>query len=245
MTVQDIVDFALTTIGRLGPGRSAGAAESGWAFKVLNGMVDSWKSERLFVYVTTRTLFNIVANQQVYTIGPSGADFTAERPERIELAGYIFQTSTPKIEQPLVILSYQEWAALSPKALTSTIPYFLYYEPYVPLGKISIYPVPTLNSQIALYLWKQLDEFAALTDTVIVAPAYREALEYNLAVRLAPMFPGTAVLDPMTLQLARDAIGKVKTINLANSMLLMQTDAAARGTSDQGGHYNILTNRWT
>jgi hypothetical protein len=240
LTVADIIYSAYRIAGILREaGRGASPSAKADGLKVLNAMIDSWKAERLMVYAILRTPLSLQANKATYTIGTSGSpDFTLERPEKITNAGLIL-TDT---ENALEILTPQTWAALSPKTLSSSIPYKLYYEPLVPNGKITLWPTPTTAWQLALYTWQTVNQFAADTDQVIIAPAYQEALEYQLAIRLAARFPERASLSPLSLEFARNALARVKTINFPE--LQMQVESATRGRiAGTAGHYNILSNR--
>ncbi|MCL5743006.1 MAG: hypothetical protein M1541_03620, partial [Acidobacteria bacterium] len=209
--------------------------------EILNSMVDGWKAERLMVWGIARSPFDIQASKQTYTIGRSGADFTLERPERIEQAGFIFTNVNPPLEVPLRILTPQEWAAVSPKTLTSTICSLLYYEPLVPNGNVILWPVPTTAWQICLYTWQTLDTFATVSDPLIIPPAYQEALEYNLAVRFAENFPTRQKMSASAMQRAARALAKIKSINAP--VLQMQVEAGSRGLAAHG-HWDIFSNQW-
>lgn len=176
-------------------------------------MLDAWKAEKLMVYAIMRTLFPITASQQSYSIGLSAANFTIERPEKIEQAGIIYPTG-PLLELPLRIVTAEEWAnEFSIKELQSTSFTAMYYQPTTPNGTIWIWPIPLQGWQIALYTWQTINTFAALTDVVILPPAYQEAIEYNLAVRLSTKFPDTAILNPAVMQIAIDTKAQVKRVN--------------------------------
>ena len=144
-------------------GRFYSQSQSDDALAVLNSMLDEWQTERIMAWAKVRTVFPLVANQQIYSIGdsrtgPTQPDYDFQRPEVIEQAGFIFTNVNPTIEQPMRILSQQEWAALTPKQLTSTIPTMLYYEQTVPYGLIYIWAIPTTTwgLALALYLWTNL-----------------------------------------------------------------------------------------
>lgn len=246
MTVQELVDAGLTYCGRLAAGRTAGVVESQVGLATLNAMLDAWRTERLLVNAELRTLFNIVSGQQEYIIGLAPApvaDFAIERPEQIHRAEFVFTNVTPNVETPIRILTSQEWAAMSPKTLTSTITTMLWYQPLVPNGKITLWPKPTQNWKIGLWTWSILAQFAALTDVVIIPPGYLEAIQLNLAIRLALKYPDTAVLAPGVVELAKLAKSNIKTMNAPN--LEMRIESAALGTNyNQGRSWNIFSNSY-
>ncbi|HLG97151.1 MAG TPA: hypothetical protein VKX49_12635 [Bryobacteraceae bacterium] len=242
--VSDIIYSAYRIAGVLGaPGRGYGADAANDGLKVLNSMVDAWQAERLMVWAILRSVFNIVANQQTYVLGTTGTvDWKLQRPERIEQAGFIFNNLNPTIEEPFKILTYQEWAALSPKSLNSTIPYMLYYEPFVPNGHVNLWPVPLANWQIALYTWQNLTTFPSTNTAVVVPPAYQEALEYNLAKMLAMRFQKRANMSAEAMNQARASKARIKAINL--TPLEMVVEAAMQGRPGERGRWNILTGKY-
>jgi len=221
--------------------RGPSSSEVADGIAALNSMLDSWKAERLMVYAIVRSVQTIVANRQTYTIGTFPTpDFSIERPERIDRAGFIFTNASPDFEQPLRILTEQEWAALSPKGTTGTVSTMLYYEPSIPNGTIKMFPIPTRAGQIALYLWKTLDTFADATAQIdLLPPAYQKAIEYNLAYELAMRNPARARMSPVAILEAARSKAKVKAINIP--VLKQRCEAACRGIGVNGG-YNILSN---
>lgn len=225
-------------------GRGYSASQLADGLDALNSMVDGAKAERLFVIAILRNLFDLVANQTSYQIGLYGTpDWTLERPERIEGAGFIYTNVTPTIETPMEILTIQKWRAISPKEQTSGVSTKLYYDAFTPApnGTIYLWPVCTVAYRIALYTWQTVNQFADENTPVVVPPAYRRYLETNLALDLAARFPLQAKLSQLTIEAARESKRVVKTINAPE--LIAQCESAACGTSGDGGRYNILSNR--
>jgi hypothetical protein len=225
-------------------GRGYSPSQLSDGLDALNSMVDGAKAERLFVIAILRTLFDLVANQATYQIGTYGTpDWALERPERIEGAGFIFTNSTPNTETRIEILTDQKWRALSPKDSTSGVVSKIYYQKFTPApnGTIYVWPICTVAYQIALYTWQTVNQFATPEELVVVPPAYRRYLEYNLAIELAARFPLHAKLSQLTIEIARESKRVVKAMNAPE--LLSQCESGACGTSGDGGHYNILSNR--
>lgn len=171
----------------------------------LNDMIGVWRNESLLVSAIREDIFTLTINLKTYTIGPTGATFTAPRPTYIKDANLILQQSTPVIRLPLQILrDSSEWAAIGVQDITNSIPGALYYSPTVPNGTIKIYPQPLLAYQIELFSWAQLDTFADIATTNYdLAPGYESALKYNLAVELAPMIPDKMKQGRLELVIAR------------------------------------------
>ncbi len=93
MTVNDLITDALTLLEELMPGQTPSPDDQTVCFAALNALLDSWSIERLSIYTVKRVQFTLTAGQQDYTIGPTGADFTNERPVLIQTAVIVLATS--------------------------------------------------------------------------------------------------------------------------------------------------------
>lgn len=80
--LEEIVTPALRKIGVLAEGEQPSAAQATDALADLNSLIDQYAAERLQIFHTTRTVFDLVADQQAYLIGqdfdvPNTEDFDA------------------------------------------------------------------------------------------------------------------------------------------------------------------------
>lgn len=244
MTGNDLIYSGFRIAGILGAAdRTLSGSDTNEGLRAINSMIDAWRAERLMVYAYQQNIFDIVANKGSYTIG-EGGDLDVPRPERVEQATLLQNYASPPTEVPLRVLSQQEWASVSLKGLTSTLPWGLYYEPEIPLGKVFLYPIPTdATNQFSLWLWQSLQTLS-LAGNITLPPAYQEAIEYNLALRLAARYPDRQKLSPLAIDQARQSLTAIKTRNAP--ALLMETEAAARETGRRNqGSYNIYTNSFT
>lgn len=226
-------------------GRGYSQSEGKDGLRVLNSMINMMQADRLMVYAYLRSVFSIIPNQQEYRVGnvPPYDWGPITRPEELTLAGYIFTNTNPNVENPMRILSYQEWAALSPKDLPSPIEYMLYYKPDVPNGRVFLWPVPTDPTvKVSLYTWQNIQQVGSLTAALVLPPAYQQLLEYGLAIRLAGMFPRRAHLEASAGIMYNEAKQLIMGVN--EPKLLMQTEAAAGGVKGTRGLYNILSNTY-
>ena len=241
LTANDIIYSAYRIAGVISePQRGLGKSEKIDGLLMLNSMLDSWKAQRLTVYAIRRDEFDIIPSKASYTVGV-GADLDIPRPERIEQAGFIYLANTPYTELPLRVLTPQLWAAISPKGMPSTIPSMVYYETQVAFGVLYLFPIPTTVNKFCLYTWQVLSEFASLTDALVVPPAYREAMEYQLAMRVADRYPTRAKMSPRAVQQAAKSLAAARTANAPE--LVLQCEYSAMGTGGQG-RFNIITNSW-
>lgn len=239
MTVLDLVTAAMQEIGALASGESLPDHEAEVALIRLNSLLDTWQTERLTIYNLDRASYALVANQASYTIGPSasGPDWTcAVRPTFISHATLLYTASDPHVEIPVRLITDDEYAAIRIKGVTSTIPKWLYYNPTFPLGTIALWPVPTDSSaQLILYIPVPITSGLDIHDTLVLPPAYEEAIRYNLAIRLAPIFGRQ--LDPTIATMAVESKATLKRSNQRTDDL--RVDPAIPGV--RGGAWDLFT----
>ena len=214
-TYQNIVDSSLRLIGILGSGENPSGDESADALIVLNDFLEYWRTNRGLAFSMDRQVFtDIVVEQSTYTIGASGADWTLERPVKIEAASWIYNTAgaSSPLEIPISILTFRQWQMVALKEVDSSIPYVLYYEPEFPLGKIHLYPEPDdATHDLAIYVRNVLAAVSALSATVTLPPGYSRALRYNLALDLAPEFG--AQVPPGVERIAEQSLLAIERLN--------------------------------
>ena len=241
-TANDIVTGAMELLGAYAPGESIPSSDMLMGFRRLNMMMRSWMIQPLTIPVVTRVAFPLTANKggpgNEYTIGPGG-DFDTIRPATgFTSVGLLLGGTTPPVEMPRAILTDDGWAGIQVKTLSSPLFTSLYYNPTFTtgLGSINLWPIPdNALHQVVLYFAQQISEFADLTTQYIFSPGYEEAIEYNLAVRLAAPF-GMAISGDV----ATMAIRSLANIKRANTKLTdLPVDPAL--TRDQRAGYNIVS----
>jgi hypothetical protein len=246
LTVADLIYKAHRIAGVLtGAGRGVSVSEAADGLGTLNAMLGSWRTERLMVWGVLRSEWPLTANKQDYVIGQDGTpDFSTDAPERIERAGLIYVGTSPVTEVPLhVILNEQEWQTVTTKRMASLYPDSIYYQQTPPNGLITLWPVQTSSSTLVLYLWQTVTEFVSLSQDVLLPSGYRKAIEYNLAVEIAAIYPTRQHLSPMALQQAAQSKANIKAINKRPS--LVRVERAAMGVTRTDGRYNPITNSYS
>jgi hypothetical protein len=215
MTARTLIRDAMQEIGALATGEALATADADAGLTRLNAMLKLWQTERLTIFQVTRSAFGVTANQASYTIGPSASapDWTlAVRPQWIDHAAILMGTGESSYEMPLEMLSDPEWQRLGFPLLTSTLPTKCSYTPGVPTGTFELWPIPSIDpGDVVLYVPTPMDAASSLDTNYTFAPGYEEAVRYNLAVRLAPLFG--RVLDPMIDRLAVSAKAQIKRAN--------------------------------
>lgn len=215
---------ALRDLGVLRAGNATSPELYDDGLTLLNELLDSWSTERLTVFSSARSVFDLAADQGTYTLGPGGDWDIATRPVRIERAGLVHDAS----ECPLEILTDAKWAAVTVKNLTGTVPAAIWSDGAFPLANVSVWPVPTQANQVALYAWQTHTLFSDLDTEYSLPPGYALALRQNLAVQLVPsaviaMKTAGVLMDDIR-QNARMSKAAIKRANMPR--LEMQCDAA-------------------
>ena len=160
----------------------------------LNQMLDSWNTMRNSIYALADLTFNLTPGQTVYTIG-SGGDLNGPRPQQIEVANLIYQSSPTVQRLPIDVINVDQWAAIRLPDLQSSIPQQLYYDNGYSqtfptgLGKIMLWPAPQSNYVLEIFIWTTLPTTLLSTDTIFAPPGYARAITYGLAAEILTLYP--------------------------------------------------------
>lgn len=200
-TLQDVVSSALTAIGQLGQGQTLSNEDGQLGLRQVNLLLSKSSVKRLFLYTVATRQYQLTPALADYTIGPTGAIFTATRPTLIE--GAQINPVGTDIWLPLSILDKPKWDAIRTKNSTASIPDDIWPEYTFPNLTFHVNPTPIGAPYIRLGCWEQLTQFAKITDPVSFPPSYEEYLESNLAMMLAPYYDQP--VNPGLAQRAADA----------------------------------------
>ena len=238
-TALDICTAALRLIGVGASGETLPAAEAQDALTSLNQLIQRWNLERLMIHAITLQQFSFVVGQQSYTIG-SGGNFNTTRPVRIERATVKVLTQTPNYEVPLQLVTDQEWSPIIEKSLTAEIPQLLW--PQMTYGASGLatlwfWPIPSVVNAVVLDTWGPITSLASLSTTVALPPGYEEAMQYGLALKLAPEYgriPDAQL--PTIAEIAAESKAAIKSAN--SEPVLSRCDSALL---KRGGYFDIRT----
>lgn len=211
MLVQDLVNLSLTLCGRLGAGRTAGAAESQVVFGIANAMLDSWSTKRLAVYSVALATYPLVAGTETYTIGTGGV-FNVPRPALIQSASIVATVAGQTGRFPMKVIGQDEFSQIESYGDRTAIPKLLYFDGAFPIATIYLFPIPASSAtSLDLYTWQTFAQFATLGDTITFPAGYQRAINYNLAVEIAAAF-GLKVPDVVA-TIARSSMASIEAIN--------------------------------
>ena len=216
-TVLDLMKNSLAEIGYISTQQTISTADQAFVFARLNRMVDSWKTQKRYVYTMDFASYAFGTSKQTYLIGPISADFTVtSRPARIERCNLIL-VGTDEVRVPLSIINLDLYADIPIAALSATFPSLIYYRPTYPNGTIYPWPYPTVTTnKLELFTWHLIEKFTATTDTLSLPAGYEEALTQSLAELLCS-WAGR----PLTQELrdsARNARAAIAGLNIQSPM---------------------------
>ena len=225
-TGNDIVQSGFEIAGVISPGETLATSEQTMGLKRLNSMLDSWQTDRMYVYQILTDSITLTTNDGTYTIG-SGGDKNTNRPLKIVDPCYVRESNT---DYPVKVIEAQEYGDIVSKStVTSNYPFWLYYDPAYPLGIINLYPVPSATNTLFYSAWQVLQSFTSGTANLALPDGFQEAIEYSLAERFAGIY--SIPFSPENRRTAAGARRRVKAIN--SRPIIAKTDF------NQSRSYNI------
>lgn len=213
----DFVKIALRMSRVIAAGEEPNAADAKDGLASLNRMIDSWAAQQLMIPGNSILDFPFVPNQAVYTLG-KGGNFDTTRPARIDRASVVLtnQPTSPN-EQPIEILNEAQWQDFILKTTPGTFPLAVYPDNGFPFNNLSFWPVPIVANSFRMYAWAAIAAFPDLATIFTFPPAYADAIQTNLAVRLADEFAGT--ISQTTITLALSSLAVIRNYNTPVALL--------------------------
>lgn len=236
-SVRSIISDALTEIGVLAAGEPLSAADAALGLRRFQHQLDAWQAEPLTLYSFTRTTYALPSGTSSRTIGPSGNITVAMNPMFISAINFLVPASSQAVETPMGRMNDDQYAALSIKALSSSLPTQWFFNTGAVNGTLTFWPVISQSVTIAIYCNFGVSVPTTLDDDLVGPPGYQDAFMYSLAVRLCPPF-GRSLPEGLP-EMAAQAFARMQRPNLDPGLLGVD---AALVPSSVGG-YNILVDR--
>jgi hypothetical protein len=187
MTVQDVITYALISLGEIQPNETPNTDENNWAFANVNLILSSWSLEGFTVYTHQISNFALQTGVISYTMGVGGTWGTTARPVKIKGA----TARSTVFENGLTVLPMAQFEAAvrNPTGRSDILPSLLGEDSAAPLKNIRIWPPPAANASIEISFWIPFTAFVSPADTVsFPEPGLELALIGELALTLAPGF---------------------------------------------------------
>ena len=190
--------------GALAGGETPNSTDAQRVFRSLRSMLESWGTERNFIYVTTTDAITATGATS-YTLGPTGTTVTT-RPNAITPDSY-WRTGTT--DYPLYPINEQEYNEIPDKASTG-MPVRIFYNPTMPDGTVYVWPIPTTGT-IYVNSVKPLTALSLISDSLSYPPGYQRAIEYSLAEEIEGLFD--LPVPPSVHTIAAKARRNIKRLN--------------------------------
>ncbi len=236
-TVRDLIYDALQKINVVGVGQNLNAEDEQSAFRTLNDILESWSVEGGLVFNQTEDTFNLVNNQQSYTVGPGG-DFDTTKPFEIKALYTTIGTTTYTATQ----YGEADWASIVDKNDSTGIPEVYFYNNNEPLADIRFYPIPTSVSTVTILSRKAITAFANVNESLALPPGYRRALVHNLAVEEAPNYEKEA--SNTVKSIAKKSKSNVFSYNARNRKTRSNPTSAIMISNRDDDRFNIYTGQY-
>lgn len=216
-TALSMITRSMRLAGVIGKGETLDPDESADGLTALNAMIDSWSTERLFIYAIRDETFSWAASQATRTVGAAG-DFATDRPVRVDPSSYFVSGG---INYPVELISPEAFAGIQVPTTGSTIPMYLAAD-YTSsaLVTLSAYPVPSATISFHLRTWRLLQSFTSLTTSLALPAGYQRAIEFSVAEEFGVEF-GKDI--PMKVQqIAAKARSNLKRINTPTLVMVSE-----------------------
>lgn len=237
--VKELIQDALTMLMVYSPDVILTAEESNTALRALNSLIESLANESFTINTVTQDDFNLVGGQASYTwgVGTPAADFPTSRPIELKACTVAISGTSGNVDLPVAIIDYDDYALIAMKTLQTNYPQYVYPSGSYPYETLTFYPVPSSAIPVSLYSYKQISEFANISEFVELPQGYYRMLQALLAIELAPSYQVTASQN--IFDIANSAKRNIMRTNAKH--LTMQT---APELMTYGGAYNAFSDKF-
>lgn len=214
VTWGSLITDALDEINANTPGIPSSAADMAKGLLRANMWLDSMDAQALMEFTERLDAYVMTPPKQAYTIGPTGADFTATRPNDIIQASIVDTTQTPNVFIGVTVVTADIWERYSVLGYQTSVPTQLWYQQTYPNGTINVRGIPNNATYQLRILTKQLLGQAASLATVFnFPPGYYAAAMYGVAESLCNPFGKVGDIKADITARARLARAAVKNAN--------------------------------
>lgn len=216
-TGTTLITRALRMLGVVSSGGTADTNQLADGKEAFNGLLESWRNDKLLVYAKTDNTLTMVAAQSSYTVGASG-NLNITRPVKFDDA-FMRQSG---VDTPVKLITQGEWDAIPSKTVTSPIVDLAFYNPTMATsqGTLQVYPVPSATNVLHLISWIVLPSLAAVGDTLTLPPGYDRAIASNLAIEMAAEYERPVPAE--VIKIAKDSLAAIRRMN--TQPILPQSD---------------------
>jgi len=180
-TARTIIRRSMQKAGILSKNETPTADEANDALDTLKDVLAALSNEELMNHINLVENFTLTSGVASYTVGVGGT-FNTSRPIFIK-SGYVRESTT---DYGLEHISEVDYDAIGVKTTLGT-PFCFTYNGNNPLGSITFYPVPSINSTVYLRMMKPIATLTLDTD-FDMPPGWNLYITHQMAVLLAPEY---------------------------------------------------------
>ena len=230
-TALEIIESAMGKINMLAAGETVSAEDADLCLSRLNSLVDAWGLESLMAYTTTETVFTLPANTTSRTIG-AAQQINVARPVRIELGSFVRVGSN---DYPLDAVGEPDYNGIALKSTQNGWPSKCHFDGGSPTGNVFFWPPASQSVEVHLVTLAPLSQFADTATDYTLPTGYKRALEFNLAIEIAPDF--RAQVNPYVAGAAANSKRLIKRMNLSVPQLDMPVSLGRSSSPSIGDFY--------
>jgi hypothetical protein len=211
MTYADIINQALVDLGAIKPGATPSTTIRDDSFVRLNQMWEGWGADPTISNAQYHQNYFPSAGINQYTFGVGGTFSSPAYPVRV----YGAVSTSGNFRSPVKVISYQQFdeQMLDPIGSSSVLAQSLACDNGYPLKLVRLFPVPAGGSTLTLDFWGEMTAFNAVGDTVSVAPAFSDALHFNLAMAMLPQYGRQGIDATAIAANAAKSLGVIQQLN--------------------------------
>lgn len=184
-SATEIIKDALILIGGIEDDETPTNEQIQYALRMLNRMVKAWSVKGIKAWQWREATLPLVVSQQSYTLG-AGGDLVINRPVEIANARRVVDG----VETEIQIRSRNEYMN-QPSKDSPGKPVCIYFDPQLTQSKLYVWPAPDDTDSIKFSYKSYIEDYDSLSNTSCFPTEWLDAIVYNLAVRLCPMYEVT------------------------------------------------------
>lgn len=182
-TRDEIIKDALLLVSGIEDNETPDTYQIDIASRALNRMFKSWTPKGLKLWTTKEGELYLARGQNSYTLGPGG-DLNITRPLTCEN----FRRFLDNTEVPIEKVGRSIFQAQANKSAKGPA-VMAYYDPQLDSGVLYVWPTPDNGRTRLLFDYRSyIEDMDTATDNVHFPSEWLDAIVYNLAARLAPMY---------------------------------------------------------
>jgi len=182
---NQLVKDALLELGVIDVSEDPTAEADAYASRSLNFLLKNWHGMGLMMHKRTDMSVTLTTATTSYTIGPAGADVTADKPVRVIQA---FVRDSSGYDYDVDLLDSDQYYDLVDKSASPSRVIAVWYEPGLTTGTLHVYPGAAagyVTDVLHLIVHEPYDDMDTGTDEFDMPQEFYRALKFALALEMS------------------------------------------------------------